>query len=173
MTRKVLSLEEEVKDLKNKSITNATIQDLKKKVAELYEEKETEKQKGRVDKSCDFNHDDIKESSSTPKDKTDKVEKTKVDSEMLKCKEYNYECKKEKTLKNHTLTKHDHHQCKECQQKLPNFMQLLKHIAVHHKDEEVPKERAEGKDLETESGSSASFDESFLDEFLEEKEGVV
>ena len=44
MTRKVLSLEEEVKDLKNKSITNATIQDLKKKVADLYEEKETEKQ---------------------------------------------------------------------------------------------------------------------------------
>ena len=68
MTRKVLSLEEEVKDLKNKSITNATIQHLKKKVAELYEEKETEKQKGQVDKSCDFNYDDIKESSSTPKD---------------------------------------------------------------------------------------------------------
>ena len=52
-------------------------------------------------------------------------------------------------------------------------MQLLKHIVEHHKDEEVPKERAEGKDLETESGSSASFDESFLDEFLKEKEGVV
>ena len=92
---------------------------------------------------------------------------------MLKCKECNYECKKEKTLKNHTLTKHDHHQCKECKQKLPNFMQLLKHIAEHHNDEEVPKEGAEGKDLEAESGSSASFDESFLDEFLEEKEGVV
>ena len=82
MTRKVLSLEEEFKDLKNKSITNAPIQHLKKKVAELYEEKETEKQKGQVDKSCDFNHDDIKESSSNPKDKKDKVEKTKVDSEM-------------------------------------------------------------------------------------------
>ena len=168
-----MSLEEEVRDLKNKSITNDIIQDLKKKVAELCEEKDTQKQKELVDKSCDFNHDDIKESSSTPKDKMDKVEKTEVDSEMLKCKECNYECKKEKTFKNHTLTKHDHHQCKECQQKLPNFMQLLKHIAENHKDEEVCKERAEGKDLEAESGSSASFDESFLDEFLKEKEGVV
>ena len=81
--------------------------------------------------------------------------------------------RRKKTLKNHTVTKHDHHQCKECQQKLPNFMQLLKHIAENHKDEEVRKERAEGKDLEAESGSSASFDESFLDEFLKEKEGVV
>ena len=52
-------------------------------------------------------------------------------------------------------------------------MQLLKHIAEHHKDEEVPKERAEGKDLEAESGSSAYFDKSFLDEVLKEKECVV
>ena len=96
VTRKVLSLEEEVKDLKNKSITYDIIQDLRKKVVELCEEKDTEKQKARVDKSCDFNHDDMKESSSTPKDKIYKVEKTKVDSEMLKCKECNYECKKEK-----------------------------------------------------------------------------
>ena len=34
-----------------------------------------------------------------------------------------------------------------CQQKLPNFMHLLKHIAGHHNDEEVPKEGAEGNDL--------------------------
>ena len=34
------------------------------------------------------------------------------------------------------LTKHDVHQCKECMQKLPNFMQLLKHIAKHHTDDE-------------------------------------
>ena len=88
---------------------------------------------------------------------------------MLTCKECNYECKKENTLLNHTLTKHDHHHCKECQQKLPNFMQLLKHIAEHHKDKKVPKERAEGKYLE----AFTSFDMSFLDEFLEETEGVT
>ena len=72
MTRKVLSLEEEVK---NKSITDDIIKDLKKKVSELCEEKETEKPKQQVDNSFDFNHDDIKVSSSTPKDKKDKVEK--------------------------------------------------------------------------------------------------
>ena len=75
MTRKVLSLEEEVKDSKNKSITDDIIKDLKKKVSELCEENETEKQKQKVDNSFDFNCDDIKVSSSTPKDKKDKVEK--------------------------------------------------------------------------------------------------
>ena len=34
------------------------------------------------------------------------------------------------------LTKHESHQCKECQEKLPNFMQLLKHIAKHQTDNE-------------------------------------
>ena len=53
---------------------------------------------------------------------------------------------------NHTFTIYDHHQCKECQQKLLNFMQLLKHIADNHKDKEVPTKRAEGKDLEAQSG---------------------
>ena len=32
------------------------------------------------------------------------------------------------------VTKHASHQCKECNEKLPNFMQLLKHIAKHHGD---------------------------------------
>ena len=40
--------------------------------------------------------------------------------------------KKKKTLKNHMLTKHEHHLCKECHESLPNFMQLLKHVAKHH-----------------------------------------
>ena len=34
------------------------------------------------------------------------------------------------------LTKHESHQCKECQEKLPNFMQLLKRIAQHQTDNE-------------------------------------
>ena len=34
------------------------------------------------------------------------------------------------------LTKHEMHQCKECQEKLPKFMQLLKHIAKHQTDNE-------------------------------------
>ena len=45
MTRKVLSLEEEVKDLKNKSITNDNILDLKKKAAELCEKRKQRNKK--------------------------------------------------------------------------------------------------------------------------------
>ena len=32
------------------------------------------------------------------------------------------------------------HQCKECKEKLPNFMQLLKHIAQHHGDNQSKNE---------------------------------
>ena len=35
------------------------------------------------------------------------------------------------------LTKHEGHECKECKEKLPSFMKLLKHVAdYHYKDEE-------------------------------------
>ena len=30
------------------------------------------------------------------------------------------------------LRKHEHHQCKECEEKLSNFMQLIKHTAQHN-----------------------------------------
>ena len=39
-------------------------------------------------------------------------------------------------MKKHMLTNHEDHHCKECQEKLPTFMELLKHVAIHHfKDE--------------------------------------
>ena len=34
------------------------------------------------------------------------------------------------------LTKHDDHQCREGMEKLPKCLQLLKHIAKHHNDDE-------------------------------------
>ena len=34
------------------------------------------------------------------------------------------------------LTKHKLHQCKECNEKLTNVMQLLKHTAKHHGDDQ-------------------------------------
>ena len=40
-----------------------------------------------------------------------------------------YSFKKEISVKKHMLTKHDHHDFKECQKKLPIFMQLLKLMA--------------------------------------------
>ena len=73
---------------------------------------------------------------------------------MLNCKHCKYTCKKEKSLKNHILTKYEHHQCKECEEKLPNFMQLLKHIAEHHTENQsetqalqLDKEEVESKDI--------------------------
>ena len=59
-----------------------------------------------------------------------------------------------KSLKSHIIIKHDHHQCKECEEKLSNFMQILKHIAQHHTKNQsetqalqLDKEEVESKDL--------------------------
>ena len=41
------------------------------------------------------------------------------------------------------LTKQENHQCKYCQEKLPNLMQLLKHVA-----ENRSKDQSETKDIE-------------------------
>ena len=40
-------------------------------------------------------------------------------------------------MKKHIITNHENHQCKECQEKLPTFMELLKHVAKHHCKEKV------------------------------------
>ena len=57
--------------------------------------------------------------------------------------------RKKKTLKNHILTKHDQHQCKECPEKLSNFMKLLKHVAEHHnKDQQAHDGRSEDDEIE-------------------------
>ena len=76
----------------------------------------------------------MKGKSSSPMDK--KVEEVNRKGELLQCNECNYTCKRDKSLMNHTLTKYDHHHCKEWQEKLPNFMQLLKHMADHHLEEQ-------------------------------------
>ena len=176
MTRKVLSLENEVIDLKRNKINHLVFEDLKNKVSELDKEKNI--QKDKVDESLNFNHNSIKETSSTPKDKL--LEELKSKSELLKCEKCNYSCKKEKSLKNHMLTKHDYHECKECQKKLPNFMQLLKHKAEHHTEEqkEISEEERllqkqieneHGEDHEAEKEASHVFDESMLEEFLDKK----
>ena len=76
----------------------------------------------------------------------DKVEKLDSKNDMLSCNECNYVCKKEKSLKNHMLTKHEQHQCKECEEKLPNFMQLLKHVAKHHTKNQGENEEIQSKE---------------------------
>ena len=42
-----------------------------------------------------------------------------------------------KTMKNHLITTHKEHVCKECQKDMSNFMELLKHIAKHHGKDQV------------------------------------
>ena len=84
-------------------------------------------------KANHLNHDnDLKGTTSTPQGMNDKVEQLDFKHYMLSCNECNYVYKKKKSIKNHMLTKHDQHQCKECEEKLPNFMQLMKHFAKHH-----------------------------------------
>ena len=102
-----------------------------------------------------INHDDIKHSSSTPKNMKVKVNKTKKDSErenkeqVLNCDICNYKCKKETLLKKHMITKHEENPCKECDMKLQTFMDLLQHVAKHHLKEQKVNEEDEdelGKD---------------------------
>ena len=133
MTRKVLALETEVERLKKKSSNNVINDNQKDKLEEVVQVKETQKEV--ENESNSFSHNDIKENCSTPKENREKVEKVKTKSDLLNCNECNYSCKKEKSLKNHRLTKHENHQCKECNENLPNFMQLLKHVAKNHNKE--------------------------------------
>ena len=58
-----------------------------------------------------FNHSEIKQATSTPKDKTGKDEKVEVTVELKACIECKYKCKKEDTLKKHMTTKHSKHKC--------------------------------------------------------------
>ena len=65
---------------------------------------------------------------------------------------------------------HEEHQCKECQMKLPTFMDLLSHIAKQHLEEKIEgEENHENEDPKFEDNidSSFVFHESMLDEFIE------
>ena len=89
------------------------------------------------EKYCSFDVNDPKVCSSTPKDVKEKIKIDHSKEEILKCPK----CKKEISMKKHMLTNHEDHQCKECQQKLPTFMKLLKHVVKNHfKDEEGDKD---------------------------------
>ena len=44
-------------------------------------------------------------------------------------------------MKKHMLTKHEDHQSKECQHNSPTFMELLKHVAMNHFEEDITEEK--------------------------------
>ena len=73
-------------------------------------------------------------SASSPKDK-DTVKKEEIKEHFLACSKCHYKSKKEALLKKHMLTKHTDHSCKECEKKFQSLMELLKHVAKHHVNE--------------------------------------
>ena len=122
MTRKVLELESEMKIIKKNNFD---------KVKENAKEKE-ECTKNFLTDDVSFDNEDIKKSTSTPKEKKEEVIEHSDKVGLLSCESCKYTCKKETSLKKHMLTKHEEHQCKECQEKLPTFMDLLKHVTKLH-----------------------------------------
>ena len=119
LTRKVLSLENEMEVMKDK------IETVKQLSNENY-----------LDKEPSFNASEVKESTSTPKMVKDKVKKDTKAEEVFNCKECSYKSKKEKTLKKHMVNNHETHKCKECLQNLPTVGELMKHLAEHHDQHE-------------------------------------
>jgi hypothetical protein len=132
LTRKVLSLENEMEVMKKKVETNKRVDNEK-----------------FLEKVSDIKH-------STPKVMKEKEKTDNSEEDMLYCKDCNYKCKKELSLKKHMVTKHESHKCKECKQELSTFMELLKHVARHHekdKEKEDFKDSAE-KDVENKHAKS-------------------
>ena len=155
LTRKVLSLEEEMTEIKKNN-----------------KDSEGVKGSGQSLKTEDKHIDEMKDipdensfkpiQSSSPKDKIidsqsnfkkDKVKKIEVQEDLFSCTKCKYKAKKEATLKKHIVTQHDNHACKECQENLPSFMELLKHVAKHHGIETLEVkdfEDSNGKDIQNE-----------------------
>ena len=95
-----------------------------------------------------FNTNDIKDTCSTPKEEKEEDLKVQNKEGLLSCTLCKYTCKKETSIKKHMVTKHDEHQCKECKEKLPTFMELLKHIAKQHSPDQGEEKENPSKDDE-------------------------
>ena len=80
MTRKVLCLETELKQVKKKRSHCNVAEDPKDELSEDVKEKESEKEKLKSGENLSFNPNDIKCTISTPKEKENKVEK--LDSKL-------------------------------------------------------------------------------------------
>ena len=125
MTRKVLSLEEEITKIKENSEKN----DEKEPFKDTHEYK-----------------------SSTPVSEKKNLagvdKKSKVcKKDQFKCEKCDYTCNKEGTLKKHTNTKHADQQCKVCSQKCSSPIELLHHIAKEHSSNiEINVNNTEGQD---------------------------
>ena len=157
MSRKVLSLESEIKNIK---INSKPSKDVKEQaVSEMAKEKDAGKEESE---EILFDPNDIKDTTSTPKVKKHLLKKEKKEVALHACKECNYVCKKEASLQKHMVTKHESHECKECHEKLSSFIELLKHVSIHHFKEQA---EAEVKENEVETKIQTDHKEEDKDEF--------
>ena len=178
LTRKVLSLESELGKVEKKDTNILNV-----------DESKDPKTKPEI-KSTEMLFSDNK-SVLAPKDakylKKDKDMKYKKDMAedndskevFLNCNKCKYKCKKENLLKKHMTSKHEEHQCKECEKYLPTSFELLLHTSKHHsnfqgerKDEEnIQKEKYKEKDeihKEEIAKTDHEFDEAMLDGYISE-----
>ena len=126
LCRKVINLETELEEVKKENIkikskeeTNKSIKP-KSKLSENQKDIPKEKLSGTKDS----------EDANGLKNKID--DKSEYGGEMFNCDKCKYKSKKETLLKKHMILKHEDHQCKTCETKLPTSIELLKHIATHH-----------------------------------------
>ena len=128
MTRKVLSMEKEIKELRINNEKNQDVKGLEdqeigidvKDVSENYFNPKS------------FSSPKVKDNTSQSNVKKDKIKKNEKEKVFFKCAKCEYKSKKEEYLKKHVLTKHEEHACKECKEIFQSFMELLKHISLHH-----------------------------------------
>ena len=66
------------------------------------------------------------------------------------------------------VTKHEEHQCKECKEKLPTFMELLKHIAKQHSPDQC-----EEKESVEETGIKDLNEKDTEKEFVENDKDIL
>ena len=96
----------------------------------------------------------VKESGCDLKLKEDEYKEDKIKKNFFVCSQCNYKSKMEGLFKKHMVTKHKDHMCKECKEKFPSPMDLLKHVAKHHINE-----TNEGKDLKDQGEEVINFEE--------------
>ena len=176
MSRKVLELEGEIKRIKFNSVKSERSEG--KGVSDQVKKKEIELEKvgskqNFMDNEISFDHNDDKNSTSTPKKKKEIVLESEAQEEFLSCNKCNYKCKKGTILRKHMITKHEEHPCKECDMKLKTFMDLFQHVAKHHLKEgavndmdetEVENYNEKGIGDQDETEKFFKFKESMLDE---------
>ena len=131
LSRKVLELEGEIKRIKFNSVKNERSEG--KGVSDQVKKKQIElgkvgSKQNFMDNEISFDHNDVKNSTSTPKKKKEIVLESEAKEEFLSCNKCNYKCKKGTILRKHMITKHEEHPCKECDMKLKTFMDLLQHF---------------------------------------------